>query len=278
MHTVPALFAQLEEIGTGWLPEVYRKRHREIALFFTGASRLELQSVGVPSEKIRWIEGVVDVALIEKVTADREKHRMTVRTEIGSGPDDPIALSVGRLHPSKGHRFSIGALAKLLDRHPSAHWIVLGVGAEAGALREEARLLGVADRAHFLGFRDDPLPYYAAADIYFRTPVYEAENLCSYQAMASAVPVVGFDTGVDTELVRKVGHGALVANQDSEALAAVAAEILSMPDRGRSLGARGLEYARRHLDIRGTIADFTSAYVRLATPSEAAALAARNVS
>jgi glycosyltransferase involved in cell wall biosynthesis len=277
MHTVPALFAQLEEIGTGWLPRLYRRRHRDIALFFTGASRTELQSVGVPAEKVRWIDGVVDVAAIEEVMAQREKHRTDVRREISAEPNVPIALSVGRLHPSKGHRHALRAMPKLLERHPDLHWIVLGAGVEMASLRDEARALGLADRAHFLGFREDPIPYYGAADIYLRTPVYEAENLCSYQAMAAAIPVVGFDTGVDTEQLSNVGHGALVVNQNSEALARAGAEILSMPDRGRSLGARGLEYARRHLDIRRTIADYSAAYVSLASRREAAALAPRDV-
>lgn len=261
IHTVPALFTQMEDLGGGWLSELYRKRHSEIALFFTGASRSDLQAAGVPENKVRWIEGVVDVRSVADVTNRRTEHRAAVRKEIGAPDDAPVVLSVGRLHRSKGNRYALEALPLLLKRHPDLHWIVLGIGPELSELQESARRLGVAERAHFLGFQNDPLPYYAAADLYLRTPIYEAENLCSYQAMAAGIAVVGFDTGIETELLSSVGHGALVENRNSHALGERAADILSLSDRGRSLGSRGLEYARDHLDIHRAIDDYTAGYL-----------------
>ena len=81
--------------------------------------------------------------------------------------------------------------------------------------------------------------------------------------MASALPVVGFDTGNETELIRKAGHGLLVPNRDSAALAEAVARILSLPDGGREMGKLGAKYCQEHLDIRHTISQFSSAYVGL---------------
>lgn len=264
IHTVPALVSQMRDIGAGWLADMYRSRQEEIDLFFTGASRSDLEEAGVPKRKVQWISGVVDTQEIAQVMKHRPEHRARVRAEIGANQDAPIALSVGRVHPSKGHRYALDALPAMLARHPGLHWIVLGIGPEMGELQQRAKELEVADRVHFPGFVNDPLPYYAAADIYLRTPVYEAENLCSYQAMAAAVPVVGFDTRVETELIPTAGHGVLVPNKDALALADEAATILALPDRGRTLGQRGAVYAEAHLDIRNTIAQYTAAYRRIA--------------
>jgi len=269
MHTVPALFSQMEDIGRSWLSDLYAKRHADIDVFFTGASRSELQSVGVPDEKILWSDAGIDIAAIEKALAQRTEHRISVRQEIGVDANAPIALSVGRFHPSKGHRYAIDAVSKLLQKHPDVHWVVLGIGQELSANQEYARSLGIGQHTHFLGFRDDPLPYYAAADLYFRTPVYEAENLCSYQAMAAGLPVIGFDTGVDTELLRSAGHGLLVQNRNADALAEAASEILLRPDRGAAIGRRGAEYARQHLDIRKSISELTDVYLSLAASAKA---------
>src|SRR5207245_10838358 len=127
-------------------------------------------------------------------------------------------------------------------------------------LEAEARALGVAGHVHLIGFQEKPLPYYAAANIYLRTPVFEAENLSSYQATAMGLPVVGFDTGCETELMNKVGNGVLVANRDGAAFAHAIAQILMLPDRGEEMGKLGAEYSRKHLDIRQVTSTFFSVY------------------
>ena len=43
---------------------------------------------------------------------------------------------------------------------------------------------GLEKNVHALGFMSDPLPYYAAGNIYLRTNLFESENLSSYVAMA----------------------------------------------------------------------------------------------
>jgi glycosyltransferase involved in cell wall biosynthesis len=263
IHTVPGVFSQMVDAGYGWMPKLYARLHPQVDLFFTGASRDELLAVGVPAAKIQEIRGAVDLEALSGLQAERARHGIEVRHSLGLSEDDRIALSVGRLHPSKGHDFALEALPALLERFPNLHWVVLGEGTERAALESRAQALGIADHVHLVGFQRDPLPYYAAADIYLRTPILEAENLSSYQAMAAGLPVVGFDTGNETELIRRAGHGLLVANKDAAALAQAAAHILALPDSGRALGKLGAEYCRQHLDIRQTISQISAAYIDL---------------
>jgi glycosyltransferase involved in cell wall biosynthesis len=264
IHTVPSVFSQMADAGYGWMPKLYARLHPWVDFFFTGASREELLEIGVPASKIHEIRGgFVDLEAIAHVEAERERHYAEVRRSLDLPQDALIALSVGRLHPSKGHEFALAALPLLLDRFPNLHWVVLGEGAERSALEARARALGITSHVHLVGFQPNPSPYYAAANIYLRTPVFEAENLSSYQAMAAGLPVVGFDTGNETELIRKAGHGHLVSNRDAAALAEAVACILKLPDGGRTLGRLGAEYCRQHLDVRLTISEISSAYVDL---------------
>jgi glycosyltransferase involved in cell wall biosynthesis len=260
IHTVPALFSQMQGEGLKWMPGMYARLHRFVDRFFTGASYEELLSVGIPAAKIVFNRCGVDVEAINELRNMRDRYRTEIRQSLGLADDALLALSVGRLHPSKGHLFALRSLPALVRRFPNLHWVVLGEGPERIELEAEAGRLGVAAHTHLIGYRDKPLPYYAAADIYLRTPVLEAENLCSYQAIVMGLPVVGFDTGCETELIDKLGNGILVANRDQAGLAQAIEQILSLPDGGQAKGELGAQYGRRHLDLRQTTSQFFSVY------------------
>jgi glycosyltransferase involved in cell wall biosynthesis len=262
VHSVPCLVAQMKDAGAGWLARAYARYHRRVERFVTGASLEELRRLGVPAAKIYWQAGVIDVAAVDRARADRDGHRRRIRERLGLGAESLIALSVGRLHASKGHRFALEALPGLLPQIPALHWVVLGAGPEGVQLAERAAALAVTPHVHLVGFEEDPLPFYAAADVYLRTATLEADNLSSYQALATGLPVVGFDTGAETELLHKVGHGLLVPNRDSAALGAALANLLQLPDRGRGRGALGIAYAPR-IDLSTTIAALAELYREL---------------
>jgi glycosyltransferase involved in cell wall biosynthesis len=273
VHTVPCLVSQMIDAGKPWLPKRYAAFHGWVDCFFTGASRGELLALGVPTRKISSIQGVVDLDVTQATLSQSVLHYKTVREELGLSPDSLIALSVGRLHSSKGHLFALQALPSLLRKLPDIHWLVLGEGDQRAILETQARELGVEKHMHLLGFRQDPLPWYAAANIYLRTPIFEAENLSSFQAMAVGLPVVGFETGCETELLSKVGHGKLVPVRDVEMLSAAALCILRLPDKGAQLGKLGADYCRKHLDIHQTISEFSSVYYTLSRTKHASSLA-----
>jgi len=231
--------------------------------FFAGPSREELRTIGIPDSKIFPIRGAIDLQAFQTVWQKRSKHYKVIQESLFLPSDCCMALSVGRLTPIKGHHFALEAFPFLVDKFPHLHWVVLGEGKQRAELEERAKALGVSRHVHLLGFQDNPLPYYAAATVYFRTGILEGENLSSLQAMAMGLAVVGFDTSCEMDLITKVGHGILVPNQNVEALAAAAEQILTLPDQGREMGSRGMEYIRVNLDIRNAIADFTTIYQNL---------------
>ena len=261
VHIVPALFSQMEAQGTGWLVNRYRRFHRSVDCFALDAGyRNELLSIGVPANKLLLINGTLDLDAIANVSAERERHRHEVRQKLGLPEDALILLSVGRLDPSKGHSYALEALPEILTRFPNVHWIVLGEGDQRRELEKRIEALGAGQYAHLIGFDPQPLPYYAAADVYLRTTMMEGENISSRQAIAMGLPTVGFDTGCGTDLIAKLGHGILVPNADAAALAHATCEILSLPDRGAALGARGIDYCKTHMGIQKHVDDLMSFY------------------
>jgi glycosyltransferase involved in cell wall biosynthesis len=268
VHIVPALFSQMKAQGTGWLANRYRRFHRNVDCFALDAGyRNELLSIGVPANKLLDIVGTLDLDAIAAVKADRERHRREVRRDLNIPEDAIIALSVGRLDPSKGHSYALEALPSMLKQFPNLHWIVLGEGEDRRELERRIQELGVAQHAHLIGFNPQPLPYYAAADVYLRTATMEGENISSRQAIAMGLPTVGFDTFPETDLVAKLGHGILVPNADAAALAAATCEILSTPDRGAAMGARGVDFCKAHMGIQKHVEDLLSVYNQLLNKS-----------
>ena len=112
VHIVPALFSQMEAQGSGWLVNHYRRFHRRIDCFALDAGYCnELLSVGVPRNKLLAIDGTLDLDAITNVRAERERHRREIRRQLNIPEDAIIALSVGRLDPSKGHWYALEATA-----------------------------------------------------------------------------------------------------------------------------------------------------------------------
>jgi glycosyltransferase involved in cell wall biosynthesis len=219
-----------------------------------------LRALGIPDNKLVDKLGLLDLQDIDETKSARARHRAEVRSRLNLPPDALLALSVGRLHPVKGHKYEIDAMPAILERIPNLHLVVLGEGQERTELEAQAAKLGVANHVHLIGFVEEPLPFYAAADIYFRTPIYEGENLSSYPAIAMGLPVVGFDTSCATDLISKLGHGVLVRNKDADAFAEGVLSILTLSDQGQSMGQRGIDYCYQHLGVNEDIKGLMSTY------------------
>jgi glycosyltransferase involved in cell wall biosynthesis len=269
VHMVPALFSQMNAQGTGWLADHYRRYHRFVDCFALDPGyRDELLGVGVPAEKLFEINGTLDLPTIARVKADRERHRIEIRARLGLAQNAMIALSVGRLDPTKGHSYAVEALPLMLKQHPDLHWILLGEGATRPELEMRIKELGVEYHAHLLGFDPEPLPYYAAADLYLRTTTMEGENLSSRQAIAMGLPTVGFDSCPETDLISRLGHGLLVPNEDAEALANASCTLLSLPDCGRAVGALGVAFSNENMGIQKHVDSLLSVYAYLQRKGE----------
>jgi glycosyltransferase involved in cell wall biosynthesis len=222
-----------------------------------------LLSIEIPGSKIIPFYGQLDFQEINEARERQQQYEKTIRETLYLSSDSLIVLSIGRLHSSKGHNFALDALPALLQEFPQLHWLVVGDGPEGAELEARAKMLGISSHVHLLGHQEHVLPYYAAAAIFLRTMIFEATNLVTFQAMAMGLPVVGFDVGSATELLKKVGNGILVPNKNVEALSTAVAQLLRFPDHGREMGRLGMEYSQENFDIQKSIEDMTTVYNNL---------------
>jgi len=73
--------------------------------------------------------------------------------------------------------------------------VIVGDGSTRAQLEQQARVLGVAERVHFAGFRHDARRAFAGFDVTVIPSRHEPQGLVCLEAMAAASPVVASDTG-----------------------------------------------------------------------------------
>lgn len=171
---------------------------------------------------------------LNKSTIDEELVA-SLRTRYGPR----IVLAVGRLVPYKGFDVLIRSL-----RGVHATLLLIGTGPLLQALQSQARAADVDRRTHFLGYVDDPAPYFHAADVFVLPSVTRAESfgLVQLEAMAAGLPVINTDLASAVPEVSLHGvSGLTVPPGDASALTAALARLLDAPDLRAAFACAGRE-------------------------------------
>jgi glycosyltransferase involved in cell wall biosynthesis len=200
------------------------------------------------------------VAVLLNGVRHDEPQRVTLRDELRLSPGDRLMVAVGNLYPVKGHVYAIDALARLAERHPSAHLAISGRGELEGALLERARQHGLADRVHLLGLRSDVPAVLAAADLFVLPSLSEGLPLALLEAMFAACPIVATDVGQVRSALANGAAGILVKPGDSTALALALDRLLSDPAQARRLGSLAALRAAGEYDLSRMVQRYAAVY------------------
>src|SRR5262249_53350166 len=132
------------------------------------AQRELIDGTAYPAEWTRQLGYPIDATWF---TPDRPAVPLRQRLKLPA--DARLLLFVGRVAPNKRVPVLIEAVARLRERRPPAHAVILGDSGECyeserQRCRERAARLGVADRVHFLGHTDeaDLRDAYRSADVF----------------------------------------------------------------------------------------------------------------
>lgn len=149
---------------------------------------------------------------------------------------------VGRLSAAKGVSYLLQAAAALSPAlRGDAHIVIVGDGEHRKALADEARLLGLSQRTHFLGTRSDTPLIYSALDVFVLPSEVEAFPMVVLEAMACALPVIATNVGDVGQIIENGTSGRVIAARDKDALRTAVEEVLIDPDYARRLGTAARE-------------------------------------
>ena len=185
------------------------------------------------------------------------------RAALSTPEDAKTLLILSRLHKVKGIDTALHALAQL----PDCHLWIAGSGPEEAALKTLANELGVAARAHFLGWRNDRGALLRAADICLLPSRYEPFGTVILDAWSTATPFIACESDGPRATIRDGENGMLAPADNPPALAAAIRAVLDNPDLRHRIAQTGhAEYlahftraavTRKMLETYQTILDQT---------------------
>jgi glycosyltransferase involved in cell wall biosynthesis len=114
-----------------------------------------------------------------------------------------------------------------------------------------------------LGKQDRVYEKLGVADLFLLPSDLESFGLAALEAMACEVPVIGTNVGGMPDVVQHGVDGYLVEPRDVASAGRYAIEILSSPDRGREMGKRAREDARRRFCAEDVIPRYEAYYRRV---------------
>jgi glycosyltransferase involved in cell wall biosynthesis len=172
---------------------------------------------------------------------------------------------VGSLSREKNHAMLLSTFARVRERHPDAHLLLVGEGPMRRVLERRAATLGITAHVTFAGHLDDVAPAYAAMHVFVLSS--DTEGLCTsvLDAMSASVPVAATAAGGVLEIARHGESALVVPPRDPEALANSVARLLREPELAARLVEGGQRVARGH-SIERMVEGTLAAYAHLAAP------------
>lgn len=184
------------------------------------------------------------------------------RRELGLR-DEFVFACVGRLHPSKGHKYLIEAVDHLRETHPFIRILIVGDGPLQKELIEEAQARGLHEQIYFLGYRNDVYRMLAASNALVQPSVFEGFGLASAEAMACGLPVISTNLPSIAEVVRHEKTGLLVPPGDSHALAKAMATFVDNPALAATYGANGKQRVEKMFSSQVIVQQYEDLYETL---------------
>jgi colanic acid/amylovoran biosynthesis glycosyltransferase len=150
-------------------------------------------------------------------------------------------LTVGRLHPSKGHDDLLRAVARLIAEGRKVTLRVLGDGPQRHDLESLAKELGIAEEVKFEGSVSEEriIDEMRRTDVFVLASHSEPLGVVYMEAMSMEVATVGTAAGGVGEIITDGVDGLLVEPRNVEALAGAMARLQDNPDLRRRLAQAG---------------------------------------
>jgi colanic acid/amylovoran biosynthesis glycosyltransferase len=155
---------------------------------------------------------------------------------------DPFCiLSVGRLHPSKGHDLLIRAIQLLVERGRDVVLRIAGDGPQRDELLELVRRHRLTDRVTFLGSLGEHqiIAEMRQASAFVLASHAEPLGVVYMEAMAVGVPTIGTQAGGVGEIITADHDGLLVRPNDPVAIANAISRLMDDPALAARLSRNG---------------------------------------
>ncbi len=207
------------------------------------AAAARLGVAGVASEKLAVIGNALPAAAFETVSPALPRHSGALR----------VAM-VARMNAHyKNHARFLRIAAEIHKRMPAVEFLLVGDGPLRREIEQQTAALGLGERAIFLGDRRDIPAVLASTDVAVLTSDSESLSNVILEAMAAGLPVVAYDVGGNSELIKTGSvndqRGALVPAGNESEFAAAVLRFLSDAGLRTQLGGNARRFAEENFSL-----------------------------
>ncbi len=227
----------------------------------TASEAAHYRAMGADAGRIAIVSNGIDPAEYRDLP-----ERGTFRREHGIGPDDGMALYLGRLHRTKGVDLLVRAFAGVVREEPRAKLVIAGPDNGYGStVQEEIRAQRLEDAVVLTGFitQVEKMAALADADV-FVTPRFSGLPMTFLEACACGTPIVTTVHGDAVPWLQDVGF---VVGYDATQLRNAILGVLGDAEMRWRLGEAGRRLVREELNWKTIARRFEELYQSLPAPA-----------
>jgi len=159
---------------------------------------------------------------------------------------------VGLVHPGKGQKDAILAVAELIRQGWKVTLDVVGDGDETyfGTLQELVNKYGIDDEVRFKAYVDNPYNIMCESDLILVCSRSEALGRVTVEANLLGKPVIGARSGATAELLKEGFNGLLYEPGNYKELAQKIALLMNEKNRMYELGQQGKSWAQHQFSFK----------------------------
>jgi L-malate glycosyltransferase len=208
-------------------------------------------------KRIDVIHNGIDVRRFSNLEASDELRRPF---NITAG--DTVIGFCGRLEEQKGLIYLLQALRQLNASFDHVRCFLVGEGTLRARLEDDATRLGLHN-LFLLGYQSDTRRFYGLFDIFVLPSLFEGLPVSLMEAMAAGCAIVATRVGGVPELVTHGETGLLVDPGDVPQLTRALRELISDPQRRKTLGAAGRDHVRKEFSAEVMVGKTEKVYREL---------------
>lgn len=173
-----------------------------------------------------------------------------------------IYLNISRYVEAKSQMDLIVAMADVVKAEPDSHLFIVGWGPLKDQLRAAVESHGLEGHITITGKVPTVHEYYALADVFVSSSVFEGMPIAHIEAMAAGLPLVATDIAGVNEVITPNENGLLVPPEQPEQLAKAMLELRDREDRNQ-LGNTSFQRAQTEFSVAETVDTHLTMYRKL---------------
>ena len=188
-------------------------------------------------------------------------NKNRIRLEIGLPEGKQIIGMVGRFVETKRHLMMLEAFEAFAKRNSDVCLLIVGDGGEfRQPILDAIENHSFRERIHWVGHRDDPLPYYQSMDLLAMPSEAEGLSNALLEAMACGVPAVAHTSCGAGEVIEDRSDGVLKAMNSPADIVVAVSHLLDDPQTLSNLGKRARQKAEESFSLDSMVPSYAELY------------------